>query len=79
MPRPPHSPWLDLPNDIWGWVQIMNFLIVQLKNRIQIWQNKKKMKRNSLSPICLHTVLATHIQTLTPTTQVDVMGSGKLT
>jgi hypothetical protein len=23
MPRPPHSPWLDLPNDIWGWVQIM--------------------------------------------------------
>jgi hypothetical protein len=29
MPRPPHSPWLDLPNDIWGWVQIMKFLIVQ--------------------------------------------------
>jgi hypothetical protein len=20
MPRPPHSPWFDLPNDIWGWV-----------------------------------------------------------
>jgi hypothetical protein len=18
MPRPPHPPWLDLPNDIWG-------------------------------------------------------------
>jgi hypothetical protein len=30
MPRPPHSPWLDLPNDIWGWVQIMKFLVVQL-------------------------------------------------
>jgi hypothetical protein len=30
MPRPPHPPWLDLPNDIWGWVQIMKFLIVQL-------------------------------------------------
>jgi hypothetical protein len=30
MPRPPHSPWLYLPNDIWGWVQIMKFLIVQL-------------------------------------------------
>jgi hypothetical protein len=29
MPRP-HSPWLDLPNGIWGWVQIMKFLIVQL-------------------------------------------------
>jgi hypothetical protein len=28
--RPPHSPWLNLPNDIWGWVQIMKFLIVQL-------------------------------------------------
>jgi hypothetical protein len=28
MPRPPHSPWLDLPNDICGWVQIMKFLIV---------------------------------------------------
>jgi hypothetical protein len=26
MPRPPHSSWLDLPNDIWGWVQIMKFL-----------------------------------------------------
>jgi hypothetical protein len=23
MPCPPHSPWLDLSNDIWGWVQIM--------------------------------------------------------
>jgi hypothetical protein len=20
MPPPPHSPWLDLPNDIWGWI-----------------------------------------------------------
>jgi hypothetical protein len=30
MPCPTHSPWLDLPNDIWGWVQIMEFLIVQL-------------------------------------------------
>jgi hypothetical protein len=30
MPCPPHSPWLDLPNDIWGWVQIMKLLIVQL-------------------------------------------------
>jgi hypothetical protein len=30
MPRPPHSPWPDLPNDIWGWVQIMKFLTVQL-------------------------------------------------
>jgi hypothetical protein len=30
MPRPPHSSWLDLPNYIWGWVQIMKFLIVQL-------------------------------------------------
>jgi hypothetical protein len=30
MPRPPHSPWLDLPNDIWGWVQISKLLIVQL-------------------------------------------------
>jgi hypothetical protein len=26
MPRPPHSAWLDLPNDIWGRVQIMKFL-----------------------------------------------------
>jgi hypothetical protein len=25
MPCPPHLPWLDLPNDIWGWVQIIKF------------------------------------------------------
>jgi hypothetical protein len=30
MPRPPHSPWFDLPNSIWGWVQNMKLLIVQL-------------------------------------------------
>jgi hypothetical protein len=30
IPCPPHSPWLDLLNDISGWVQIMKFLIVQL-------------------------------------------------
>jgi hypothetical protein len=30
MPSPPHSPWLYLPNDIWGWVQKMKFLTVQL-------------------------------------------------
>jgi hypothetical protein len=30
LPCLPHSPWLDLLNDIWGWVQIMNLLIVQL-------------------------------------------------
>jgi hypothetical protein len=27
---PPHSPWLDLPNDIWASVQIMKLLTVQL-------------------------------------------------
>jgi hypothetical protein len=30
MPRPPHSPWFDLPNNIWRWVQIMKLPIVQL-------------------------------------------------
>jgi hypothetical protein len=30
MPCLPQSPWFDLPNDIWGWVQIIKFLIVQL-------------------------------------------------
>jgi hypothetical protein len=29
MPRPPHSPWVDLPNDIWGRVQIMKLLVVR--------------------------------------------------
>jgi hypothetical protein len=28
--RPPHPPWLDLPKYIWGSVQIMKLLIVQL-------------------------------------------------
>jgi hypothetical protein len=30
MSLPPHSPWLDLPNDIWGWAQVIKFLTVQL-------------------------------------------------
>jgi hypothetical protein len=30
MPCPPHSPWLEVPNGIWGWVQIMKFLVMQL-------------------------------------------------
>jgi hypothetical protein len=32
MSRPLYSPLLDLPNDIWGWVQIMKLLIVQLSS-----------------------------------------------
>jgi hypothetical protein len=27
---PPHSPWFDVPNYIWGWVQIKRLHIVQL-------------------------------------------------
>jgi hypothetical protein len=23
MPYPQHPPWLDLPNDTWGWVRII--------------------------------------------------------
>jgi hypothetical protein len=30
IPCPPHSPWLDLPNDVWKWVKIMKPLTVQL-------------------------------------------------
>jgi hypothetical protein len=30
MSRSPHSPWFDLHNNIWGGVQIMTLLIVQL-------------------------------------------------
>jgi hypothetical protein len=30
MPCPYYPPWLDLPNDIWTWVQIMKLRIVQL-------------------------------------------------
>jgi hypothetical protein len=28
-PCPPHSPWFDLPNEVWGWVQIMKLSTVQ--------------------------------------------------
>jgi hypothetical protein len=28
MTRLTHSPWFDLPNDIWWWLQIMKFPIV---------------------------------------------------
>jgi hypothetical protein len=31
MPRPPHSPWFRLPNDIWGWIQNMKLLTVFIK------------------------------------------------
>jgi hypothetical protein len=34
MPRPPHSPWFDLLNDILCWVQIMKLPIVQRLNAI---------------------------------------------
>jgi hypothetical protein len=30
MLHPTHSPWFDLPNDVWGWVQYMKLLIVPL-------------------------------------------------
>jgi hypothetical protein len=30
MLRPPHSPWFDLPDYIWGWVKIMKLPTVQL-------------------------------------------------
>jgi hypothetical protein len=29
MPRPPHYSWFDHPNNIWWWVQIINFLVMQ--------------------------------------------------
>jgi hypothetical protein len=32
MPRPPHSPWSDLPNNIWWWVQIMKLPTVHLSS-----------------------------------------------
>jgi hypothetical protein len=34
MSRPPHSPWFDLPNNIWEGVQNMKFLIVQLPRKL---------------------------------------------
>jgi hypothetical protein len=33
MPRPPHSPWFDLPNDIWGWVFIWSRSLCKFPNR----------------------------------------------
>jgi hypothetical protein len=30
MPHPPHSPWFEVPNNIWGRVQILKLLAVQL-------------------------------------------------
>jgi hypothetical protein len=36
---PSHSSWLYLPNDIWGWVQIMKPLIVQLPECMENGKN----------------------------------------
>jgi hypothetical protein len=36
MPCPSHSPWLDLRNDIWGWIQIMKFKNCKIKKPIDI-------------------------------------------
>jgi hypothetical protein len=30
MPCPPHSPWFDLPNNIWWWSQTMKLPTAQL-------------------------------------------------
>jgi hypothetical protein len=30
IPFPPHSPWFELNNNMWGWLHIMNLLIEQL-------------------------------------------------
>jgi hypothetical protein len=29
MPRPSHSSWFDYPNNIWWWVQVIKFLVMQ--------------------------------------------------
>jgi hypothetical protein len=43
MPCPPQPPWLDLPN-IWGWVQLMKLLTVQLpplsRHIIPLWSKR---------------------------------------
>jgi hypothetical protein len=53
MSRSPHSPWLDLPNDIWEWVQIMKLLTVQLspfsRHLIPLWS-----KYSSQNPVLKH-------------------------
>jgi hypothetical protein len=51
--RPPQSPWLDLPNDIWGWVQIMKFLIVQL-SPFSRHINPLRSKYSSQNPVLKH-------------------------
>jgi hypothetical protein len=45
LPRIPHSPWFDLLNNIWGWVQNMKFLIVQLA-AVRTWNLTKCLPWN---------------------------------
>jgi hypothetical protein len=34
MPRPPHSPWFDLPNNIWWWDILLTRDTTQLMNTL---------------------------------------------
>jgi hypothetical protein len=66
---PPHSSWLDQPNDIWGWVQITKLLIVQLtssflgpnillrcsfSNTLSLWYFLVWRVDNTVTTIILH-------------------------
>jgi hypothetical protein len=67
MSRPPHSPWFDLTNDIWVWVQNMKLLVVQLPTFscyfITLWskhssfspkkKNRKKIQNSNPVTLCI--------------------------
>jgi hypothetical protein len=56
MSRPPHSPWFNLSNDIWIWVQIMKLLIVQLPP-LSCYVSPLRSKYSSQNPVLKHPLL----------------------
>jgi hypothetical protein len=49
MSRTPQSPWFDLPNDMWGWVQIMKLLIAE--TILTTWRrNPRSSSQHSQQP-----------------------------
>jgi hypothetical protein len=64
MPRPTHSPWFDLPNDIWWRVQIVKLPFLKLFSFLLICHLFLRKRRFSDEPRFKQRILALFIHAL---------------